>query len=664
MPVLPVTDPVLIVAITMVIILVGPLLLERIRVPGMVGPIILGAVVGPSILGLLERDATFELLGAVGLLYVMFVAGVTLDLHEFARQRARSVGFGLLSFSIPMGLSLIAGRMLGYGLEGSLLIGGVVGTHTLLAFSLAARLGITGNRAIVAGAGATLVTDLLGLLVLAIVVAITEGGGGTTYWVNFGGLVALWAAGVLIILPRLGRWFLQRVSREADASFAFLMAAVFISAWVASVVGLAPIIGAFLAGIALNRLIPPTSALMSRVRFVGDALLIPFFLVSVGLLVDVRVLRSLEVWGLAAVLIGLVVVGKGAAALLAGSLYRFTWPERLALAGLTIPQAAGTLAVTLVGFDIGLFSAEFVNAVVALILVSCLIGPAVLRRWGRQVALAEANRPYVPDEAPHRVLIPISNPETAAELVELALMIRSPGSTEPIHPLAVAPAGFDDAAEVAQAERLLDSAVLHAAAADVPCAPLTRLDENVGEGIARAVRERRISTIVMGWSGNAGAGAVIFGTVLDHVLATTQAMVVVTRSVVPVATLRRTLLLVPPDAEYEQGFAAAAHAMKSLAARQGHALSVVAEADHADAVAHRLRQQDPEAAVVAQPIEAWGNLIGALEGHVKPGYLLALLSVREGAPAWRPALDRLPRLLARRYPENDLLVVYLPEAGG
>ncbi len=662
-PELPVTDPVLIVAITMGILLLGPLLFERFRIPGLVGLIALGAVAGPSMTGLLERDETFQLLGTLGLLYLMFIAGVTLDLGEFSRQRKRAIGFGLLSFAVPMALAVSVGMfLLGYSPLASALLGSIVGSHTLLALPLASKLGISKNTSLVVATGATLVTDLASLLVLAVVQGMHSGDAGWMFWLRFEGLTLLWAILVLWVLPKVARAFFRRIRREDDQAFAFLLATVFLSAWLASLVGLAPIIGAFVAGIALNRMVPKQSPLMTRLKFVGDAIFIPFFLVSVGLLVDVSVLGSPEVWGLAAVFTGLVVFGKGGAALLARPLFGFTKEESLTVAGLTFPQAAATLAVTLIGFEIGLFSQTAVNAVVVLIVITCLLGPLMVRRFGARLALAEAERPYEPASAPERILVPLSNPETAEELMELALLVRSDQSEQPIFPLSIARGGHDESAHVAEAERVMQRAVLHCTAADVPVTPTVRIDDNPTEGILRAAREIRASEVIVGWSGALTAGDRAFGGILDSVLEGSRAMMIVARLVRPLAASQRLILLVPPLAWREAGFARAVRAMSVLAAHKGTSVVVLAVESDRELLEARLAQTRPEINADFHALEDWKEVVPALDVLATDGDVIALLNVRQGTVAWRPALTRLPRILARRFSELDLLTVYLSES--
>ncbi|MEM1094678.1 MAG: cation:proton antiporter [Bacteroidota bacterium] len=659
---LPITDPVLIVSITMGILLLGPILFERLRIPGLVGLIVLGAAVGPGGLGLLERDATFELLGTFGLLYLMFLAGVTLDLGEFTKRRGQSITFGLLSFSLPMGLAVLVGQyVLGYDILAAALLGAIVGSHTLLALPLAARLGIGKNGAMVAATGATLITDLVSLLVLAIVQGSASGEADTAFWLRFAGLASLWGIFVMVIVPRLGRVFFRRVGREGDTPYVFLLAIVFVSAWLAGLVGLAPIIGAFLAGIALNRLVPKKSPLMTRIEFVGNALFIPFFLVSVGLLVDVRVLGSLEVWKLALVATGLVVVGKGSAALLSWPLFKWTRAEAFTVAGLTMPQAAATLAVTLIGFDIGLFGREAVNAIVLVILITCLVGPSLVRRFGRDVALAERAAPVSDGSAPQRIVVPLSNPTTAEELTELAMLLRTPNSEESIFPLAVARGGPEEAQNVARAEQVLERAVIHAAAADVPCLPTVRIAMNPAVGILRGAREVRGSIIVAGWGQTSTAGTVLYGSVLDKVIEESREMVVMARLNKRINSVQRMVLLVPPMAHQEIGFAGALHALKSLSSQNGMPILVLAAENYAKAVQKTIDGVKPSAKVTVQPLAQWRDAMKTLKDLVTPDDMVVLLSVREGALAWRPALKRMPRLLSLRHEDNDLLVVYLSE---
>lgn len=666
MPTLPFTDPVLVFALLMLILLVAPAASARLRLPGVVGLIAAGALVGPSALRLLDRSEVLETLRTLGLLYLMFLAGLSLDFAQFKALRNRSLAFGLASFVIPQTLAVIVGlKLLGMSLLAALLLGSICGTHTLVALPVAQRLGLGRHPAVTVVAGGTLVCDALGLSVLAAVGGAAKGAMGAAFWAVFVAKLALFVAGVVFVLPRLSRLVFRRVPLQPAGELTFLLLVLFGTAWLAQLAGLASIIGAFLAGLVLNRMVPAASGIMGRVAFVGDALFVPFFLVGVGLLVDFRVLaHSVEVWRLTAVFFGLVVVGKAAAALLAARWFGHSTATAWMMVGLSIPQAAGTLAVTLVGFELELFNETVVNAVVMLILVSCLAGPWIVDRAARRTALEQADAGAHDDEGAGRVLIPLANPATAGALVDIAILLRDEGSLDPIHPLTIVRDGRGVEEQVAKNERLLGEAVLHAVAAGAPVQPATRVDLNAVHGMVRAAKELRTSIVVIGWSGEATTGDRIFGTVLDQLLDQCAQMVLVCKTAAPLAGTERVLVLAPPLAGREEGFERAAHAIKALARNLDAALVVLAAPnDHARLEA-RLRAIRPAMPFVVQSLEALEELQDTditrarLAGHVQPNDLLVVLSARRDALAWRADLARLPAHLSAAFPAHSLITVH------
>lgn len=656
---LPITDPVLIFALAMGIFLLAPLLFERLKVPGLVGLIVFGVLVGPNVLNLLDRDFTIVLLGQVGLLYLVFLAGLELDLNRFNEYRAKSLGFGTLSFVLPAGLAVAVMPLFGFSLSASILVGAIVGSHTLLAYPVVSRLGIVKNPAMITVVGGTLVTDTLSLSVLAVVSGAVSGDLGLGFWVRLIGSLALYVALVSIFVPKVGRWFFRNVPAQAPAEFIFLMATLFFVAWGARLAGAEPIIGAFLAGLTLNRLIPLYSPLMTRVRFVGNALFIPFFLLSVGMLVDPRVLvSSLEVWKLAGVLTGLVVVGKFAGAWAAKSLYKFSRAEGLAMFGLSAPQAAATLAVTFVGLEIGLFGETMVNAVIVLIVITVFVGPALVERFGREIALQEDRRPYDPSAAPRRILIPIANPATADALMDIAFMLRDRTSNEPLFPLTVV-RGTEQgsAAQVADAEKMLAHAVLYAAGADVPVSPLTRVDQNIATGMSRAVAETRTSIVVVGWDGRtSGSRTAVFGTVLDQLLEQTRQTVIVSKMGHPLNTTRRIFLVVPPAGDRHPGFLESASLIKRLAGEIDARLEVIVVGDLAETCRETLEKIRPSHPMVVGGVDGWGPLLWELRSRLDLQDLVVILSSRRGTLSWARELERLPGQLSSLVPESFLIV--------
>lgn len=660
---IPFDNPVLIFALVMLIILVAPIVFRRLKIPGLVGLILSGTVVGPGFLGLIERDFTIELLGTVGLLYLMFMAGLSIDLNRFEKLKGKSIGFGALSFFLPQLTALYIGmQWLGYSLSTSLLLGSIVGSHTLLAYPIVERLDILKNTAVTMSMGGTLVTDTLSLGILAVVAGSVGDDIGFGYWFGFGSGVLFFVAAALIILPRLGRWFFRNIKYENNTDYVFMIAVLFVTAFLAELAGLASIIGAFMAGLLLNRLVPESGTLMSRVQFVGNVFFIPFFLISVGMLVDVAVLVSLDVWVKAIVFSGIVFFGKGLAVLAVKLLFGYSKEEGYVVFGLTTPQSAATLAVTLVGFELGFFETTAVNAVVIMILITCLAGPWLVEKYGRVVAIREDEKPYNPADAPQRILVPLSNPETSDALMDIAFMVRDEKSDQHIFPLTVARDGAEVEANVARGEKMLSHAVIHAAAAEVPVSPITSIDLNVAKGIARTVSERRISNIIIGWNGSNTARKMIFGSILDQLLAEVDEMVMVCKIMKPVNTFDRLVVAVPPFASLEAGFFETIRAIKLMAEQMGVSVFLVSTDQREPYVRKKVMQVKPVVDIQFLTINLWSDLPAWMDENNHEHDLFILMSSREGTLSWRPGLDRLPRIISQKYPDMSFITVYSSEA--
>ncbi len=655
---LPINDPVLIFALVMVIILTVPLMADKLRIPAIVGLIIAGAIVGPGALGLIERDETMILLGTVGLLYLMFIAGISIDLEKFNKSRGQSISFGVISFGLPLGGSmLLAPPLLGYSLESSLLLGAIVGSHTLLAYPIANRLGIGKNKAVTLSLGATIVTDALSLTILAVVAATVHGEINLRFWLTFVGSVGVYLLMMIFTLPRFGRWFFRTVRDQTNIEFVFLLTILFVTAYIAQLVGLAAIIGAFLAGLSMNRLVPENSTLMSRVQFIGNTLFIPFFLISVGMLVNISVLASVDVWLVALLFFLLVIVGKQLAAKAAQRYFRLTRDEGWVMLGLTSPQAAATLAVTLIGYELALFDELAVNAVIILIMASCFVGPYLVDLYGRRVVAAEEKASLKVSDTPERILVPLSNPNTSEALMDIAIMIRGNNSTEPIFPLTVARETRYVEAAVASGEKLLSHAVVHAAAADVPVIPVTRVDFNVASGIIRATRELRISDIVIGWNGVVNTRQRIFGSVLDQLMEQSDETILVSKIDQPINTVERVILAVPPMAQYEPGFGNSFQTIKKLVNQLGAKLFVLAAESNLSLIRPFIEKQKPELSARYQIVDNWNKVTDSIREHYDDHDLVILFSSRRGGIAWQPSFERLPgQIILEVKPENFIIV--------
>nr|WP_245778652.1 cation:proton antiporter [Halomicrobium zhouii] len=660
----PFHDPVVIFGLAMFVFLAAPLVLQRYRLPGILGIILVGAAIGPNGLHLLERDQTFVLLGEVGLIYLMFVAGLEIDYAQFVAYRDRSVVFGLLTFLIPQAAGTAVGMwLLDLSLPAASLYAAIFASHTLLAYPIVNRLGVVKNEAITAAIGGTILTDTLALLVLAVVVAAHEGVLDAAFWIALGVGLTLFFGGVWVVVPRVSRWFFRTLHEESYYEFLFVMVVLFVAAFLAELVGVEHVVGAFLAGLVLNRLIPSSGPLMNRIEFVGNALFIPFFLLSVGMLVDVGVLLAgPETLVVATSLVVLVVTTKLAAAWLTGRIYGYGRDEWLGMFGLSLGQAAAALAIVLIGFDAGVpgFDQHMVNGVVVMILVVSLVSPAVVERAGTAIARTERRQPYGPSDAPRRVLVPVSNQSEHWEsLLDLAMAVREEPAADPLHTLSVVQPGDEAATEaaVAGAEALQESMAEYAAGADVPLVGHTRVDHNVASGIVTAAVENRISTVVIGWDGAASREQRVFGHVIDQVLRRAPQLTLVSRIREPLGTTRRIRLVLPPGIDHNAGFPEALHACTHLAAQVGapvHSLLVDGDSD-GDGRADALDRAG--AAGEYESVAGWTELRTRLRETTQEDDLVVCLSARRTDPSWHAALQTLPMDVST-LTDGNFVVVY------
>jgi Kef-type K+ transport system membrane component KefB/mannitol/fructose-specific phosphotransferase system IIA component (Ntr-type) len=654
---LPITHPVLIVAVSAGIFLLAPLLMQWLRLPGLIGLILAGALIGPNGLNLLDRSPTIVLLGTVGLLYLMFLAGIEIDLHEFKRYRHHSVIFGLFTFALPQGLGTFAMLALGYDMPTSILIASMFASHTLLAYPIAIRFGIGKQQAVTTAVGGTIITDTLALLVLAVIAASTRGELDTAFWVRLAISLALYAVLVWGVLPRVTRWFFRNQRSGAVAEFVFVFAALFAGAYLAEVAGVEAIVGAFAVGLALNSLIPEQSLLANRVHFVGEAIFIPFFLLSVGMLVDVRVLAGdPRAWEVMIAMTVMVTATKWGAAMLTRHVLRYSREEGWMIFGLSVPQAAATLAATLIGREIGLFDDAVLNGTILMILVTCVVGPWVVDTYGRRLALQQDTDPLQQGQPPQRILVPMANPATAEALMDLALGIREPDSREPIFPLTVVPDDPERAQEhIAVAEKMLGHAVAYASGLGVTVTPMTRVDHNFANGITRGALETRTSTIIIGWDARRTTGQRIFGTVLDQLLEQTKQQVVVAKLGHPLVTTRRVILVIPRGSDRLPGFFTAIRGIKLLTNRLGASITGYIVSGQPEVYRQYLNAIRPDAPVELERLPSWDPLAERLQQHARADDLIVLLSARRGAISWHPALERLPSILGDLTPETFLV---------
>lgn len=655
---LPLQDPVQVFSVILLIILLAPLLLNRFRIPGILGLILAGTLVGPYGLNILQISET-TLFGTVGLLYIMFLAGLEIDLNDFRKNRHKSLIFGAITFLIPLITgSLASYYILDYPFRSSLLLASMFATHTLIAYPLASRLGITRNEAVTVTVGGTIITDTLALLILAVITGSVKGELNYEFWIRMVISLALFAWIVLWVFPKISRWFFRNAEKEGVVQYIFVLAVVFAAAFLAEVAGLEPIIGAFLAGLALNRLIPHTSPLMNRIEFVGNALFIPFFLIGVGMLVNLKVLfEGPEALIVAITLTTVALLSKWLAAFLTQQVLGFSLLQRNVIFGLSSSHAAATIAIILIAFNLELLDENVLNGTILLILVTCLVSSFVTDRAGRKLAIHDSDQiPQLP-ESHEKILVPVANPASLEQLIDLAAMIKKPGSEAPIYPLSVI---LDDKAaknNVLINQKMFQDAVKYASASNHSLQPISRVDLNASSGIIRAMKELPATKVVMGWNGKVTAKERFFGSVLDNVVENTESMTLVTKLLYPVNTFRKMIVVVPPNAHVEPGFTAWTETTINLCHQTTGRMHLFGDKITLDRIEEVIKNSKPTVEAIRQEFNDWEDFL-VLSREVTDQDLLIIISARHDTPSYHAYLEKIPAYLSKYFSNTSFIVLY------
>ncbi len=599
---LPLTDPVPKFLLILLIILAAPLILNRLKIPYLLGLIIAGAVIGPHGFNLVLRDSSIILSGTAGLLYIMFLAGLEIDMGDFRRNSGRSLAFGMYTFMIPMLIGTAAGVWaLGFGMETSVLLASMFASHTLITYPIVSKLGITKNQAVVITVGGTVITDTLALLVLTVIVGMATGVADGMFWIKLVGSVTVFALLVLFLFPMISRSFFKLV-HDNISQYIFVLVMLFFGAFLAEAAGIESIIGAFLAGLALNRLIPSSSPLMNRIEFVGNSIFIPFFLISVGMLIDYRVFfNSIETIKVGAVMIAVATIAKLTAAWLTQKTFRMSADQRRVIFGLSNSQAAATLAAVMVGYNvilgtdpdgapIRLLNDSVLNGTILMILVTCTIASFATQKGAHNIAAEEGTSGNESTEGMEQhILIPVSNDETVDELVGLSLAAMPKNRKGNLYALNVIDAMSGDPG-VKRSESLLSKAAKTAAAADTYLKKILRYDISIANAVTGVVHERNITDIVTGLHGvsDKTVPAIFSEHITKGFLDNTDVNIFVYRPAQPLSTIKRHRLIIPPLAEKEIGFGSLIERMRNILANTGGKVTVYAGKDTVDTVRKRM----------------------------------------------------------------------------
>ena len=551
-----VTQPVQIFLIVLAIILLAPMLLNRLKIPHIIGMIVAGVVIGPYGFNILDNDSSFAVFGQVGLLYLMFLAGLEIDMFHLRLNLRRGLFFGFLTLMVPLVAGVLTSvYILRLGWLTSLLLGAMYASHTLLAYPVAARMGVTKSPAVLIAVVGTIIAVVGGLLVLAGTVDIArEGSFHATGLLMLMARMVLWTAAVLWLFPRLTRFFFKHYSDKV-MQYVFVLAMVFLASVSAQLIGLEPVLGAFMAGLVLNRYVPAASPLMSSIEFVGNAIFIPYFLIGVGMMINLRVLADGSTLAISAVMLTVALVSKWLPAWIAQKQAGLDSSSRNLMFGLTAAHTAVALAVVSTGYRMGMFDEKVLNSTIAVILITCALAPIISSRAAARLKVSMMSGDsddMIRHTRSNRTLIPVANPMTAGALVEMAMLMRNQRGTHSFFALHVRNDNSGQAKAVSK--NSLEAAAKVAAAADTAITTLDRYDLNTATGVLNVIEERDITEVLLGMHRRATIIDSFYGAKVEQLLRATNKMIIITRCYIPVNTLTRIVVWVPDDAQYETGF--------------------------------------------------------------------------------------------------------------
>ncbi|MDE5870208.1 MAG: cation:proton antiporter [Muribaculaceae bacterium] len=657
----PLQQPVAIFLLVLLIILLGPLLFRRLKIPQIVGLIIAGIAVGPYGFDLLDRDASFRIFGEVGILYIMFQAAVEIDMFHLRKYLKKGIFYGLLSFGLPMLFGIFGSRYaFGVDWSTSVLIASMYASHTLVSYPVVSRFGLSNQRAIVVAVCGTIVAVLLALIALAQVVTVhLQGSFNWLGIIKLFGLMAIYAAVVGYSFPWLTRWFFKK-NNESVSQFIFILALVFVASLLAKLIGLEAILGAFYAGLILNRMIPERSSLMRNIRFVGNAIFIPYFLIGVGMLINVGVIfKGWNVAWVAANMTLMALFAKWLAAFGAQKMFGFSKVDRQLIFGLSSGKAAATIAATMIGFEYGMLSEDVMNGAVVMILFCCMVSSVTTERAAKKMRIALTTEDLEHDEMGKaeyaRQLVAVSNPVTSAGLMKLALFMRSQSNMNPVSVLFVRT--NDDASVKAMGRNALQEAIQTGENAEMDIKTIERFDINVASAINNVGKEENSSDIILGFHRRSNIVDTFYGSMIEQLLRVTNKMVFISRCFIPINTVDRIFVAVPENAEFETGFQFWIMRIANLGAQVDAKLIIMAYSKTMEYIRQALEEGRYNVRYEFYRMDCWDDFI-LMSGEIQEEDLLVVIAARKGALSYSSDLENMPSYLSRHFSRHNLMVVY------
>ena len=667
----PITDPTLIFFVVMLIILFAPIVMGKLRIPHIIGMVLAGVAVGQYGLNILVRDDSFELFGKVGLYYIMFLASLEMDIEGVRRNKGRFGVFGLLTFAVPSVMTYVACiTVLHYSVLASLLLGCIMASNTLIAYPIVGRYGLQRKPSVTLSVGSSMISLLMALVSLAAIVASYGGNTGVMFWLLFVGKFVGYCVLMALLIPRLARWFLRRYS-DAVMQFIFVMSMLFMSAALSEAVGLEGIFGAFVAGLILNRFIPHVSPLMNRIEFIGNALFIPYFLIGVGMLINLQLLFAGG--GILGVVIMIVVfgtVGKAVAAYLASWLFRLPLSSGNMMFGLTSAHAAGAIAMLMVGMKmevapgVPLVTDDMLNGVVIMILFTCIISTIVTERSAQQITLRDKEMPEdsTASNSEEKVLIPMKYPEYAQRLVNLAMMMRNPKNNTQFVGLNVVYDDDDMLRNQEQGQRLLERMAQYSAATDIHMQTQVRVAANIANGIRHAYKEFRATEILIGMHMHPEVSQKFWGAFHQSLFNGLNSQIIMARLNQPLPTIRRIKVVVPSRAQFEPGFYRWLERLSRLACNMECHTEFHGRGDTLPLIADYIRHYHPTMRCSFTEMTHWNEMPHIAES-IQSDHLFVVVTARKGTVSFKNALEHLPEEIKHHFSGSNIMIIFPDQHG-
>lgn len=666
----PITDPTLIFFVVLLMILLSPIIMGRLRIPHIIGMVLAGVLVGKYGLNILGRDASFELFGRVGLYYIMFLAGLEMDMEGLKKNRNRVMIFGMLTFLVPFAMTYFMGvSLLGYIPLASLLLAAIMASNTLIAYPIVGRYGLTRHTSSTLSVGSSMMALFMALIVMASIVNSFHGNGGIFFWLLFILKFVAYCVGLIMVIPRVTRWFLRRYS-DAVMQFIFILAVVFLSAALSDAVGLEGIFGAFMSGLILNRFVPKVSPLMNRIEFTGNALFIPYFLIGVGMLINVRLLfAGSKILWVVFCIVFFGTLGKAVAAYLAARIFRMSWLAGHMMFGLTSAHAAGAIAMVMVGRRLEvapgqyLFGDEVLNGIVIMILFTCVISTVITERAAQRLRLQEKeDQNMMKNLDDEKILVPVKYPEYSDNLVTMATLMRNPRLKRELVALNVVYDDVNMRHNQAEGQRLLDHLCHLASASDVPMVTQVRVAANIANGIKHAFKEFQASEILMGLHFHKEINRSFWGEFTRSLYNGLSRQIIVTRILQPLNTIRRIQVAIPSRAEFEPGFYRWLERLARMAGNLECRIAFHGRNETLQLVNEFIRNRFPSVRAEYEEMAHWKDL-PTLGSQVREDHLFVIVTARKGTISYKTAMERLPEELNKFIKGKTIMIIFPDQYG-